>query len=77
MGLLFALSIYPLIYSVKVSFTSEAGRFTGAHYARIFSDRLFAVACWQTAVYALLALTAEFLLGLGLALLVDSLARGR
>jgi multiple sugar transport system permease protein len=76
-GLLFALSIYPLLYSVKVSFTSPAGRFTGAHYARIFSDRLFSVACWQTAVYAILALTAEFLLGLGLALLVDSLARGR
>jgi multiple sugar transport system permease protein len=77
LGLLFALSIYPLLYSVKVSFTSEAGRFTPAHYARIFSDRLFSVACWQTAVYAALALTAEFLLGLGLALLVDSLARGR
>jgi multiple sugar transport system permease protein len=77
LGLLFALSIYPLLYSVKVSFTSEAGRITGAHYARIFSDRLFSVACWQTAVYAGLALTVEFLLGLGLALLVDSLARGR
>ncbi len=77
LGLLFALSIYPLLYSVKVSFTSEAGHLTGSHYARIFSDRLFAVACWQTAVYAVLALIAEFLLGLGLALLVDSLTRGR
>jgi multiple sugar transport system permease protein len=77
LGLLFALSIYPLLYSVKVSFTSQAGRFTGAHYARLFSDRLFSVACWQTAVYATLALSAEFLLGLGLALLIDSLARGR
>ena len=32
-GLLLALSIYPLIYSIKVSFTSEAGGFTAAHYA--------------------------------------------
>jgi multiple sugar transport system permease protein len=76
-GLLLALSIYPLIYSIKVSFTSEAGRFTGAHYARLFEDRLFSVACWQTAIYAGVALTVEFVLGLGLALLVDSLGRGR
>jgi len=76
-GLLLALSIYPLIYSIRVSFTSEAGGFTVAHYARLFQDRLFSVASWQTAVYASVALALEFLLGLGLALLVDSLARGR
>src|SRR5438046_4719912 len=76
-GLLFALSIYPLIYSIKVSFTAEAGGFTVAHYARLFQDRLFSVACWQTAVYTTVALVVEFLLGLGLALLVDSLGRGR
>ncbi len=77
LGLLFALSIYPLLYSVKVSFTSESGGLTVAHYARLFQDRLFSVACWQTAVYAGLALSAEFLLGLGLAMLIDSLGRGR
>ena len=76
-GLLLALSIYPLIYSVKVSFTSEVGGFTLSHYARLFQDRLFSVACWQTALYASVALAVEFLLGLGLALLVDSLGRGR
>jgi multiple sugar transport system permease protein len=76
-GLLLALSIYPLIYSIKVSFTSEAGGFTIAHYARLFQDRLFSVACWQTAVYASVALVVEFVLGLGLALLIDSLGRGR
>lgn len=76
-ALLFALSFYPLLYSIKVSFTSQAGAFTAAHYARLFSDRLFLVACWQTAIYAALALAAEFLLGLALALLIDSLARGR
>ena len=76
-GLLLALSIYPLIYSIKVSFTSEAGGFTAAHYARLFQDRLFAVACWQTAEYLTVALVVEFGLGLSLALLVDSLGRGR
>jgi multiple sugar transport system permease protein len=75
--LLFGLSIYPLIFSVKVSFTSEAGGLTLAHYARLFQDRMFSTACWQTALYATVALTVEFLLGLGLALLVDSLGRGR
>jgi multiple sugar transport system permease protein len=76
-GLLFALSIYPLIYSVKVSFTSESGGLTLAHYGRLFQDRLFSMACWQTALYASVALAVEFVLGLGLALLVDSLGRGR
>ena len=76
-GLLLALSIYPLIYSIQVSFTSEGGGFTVAHYARLFQDRLFSTACWQTAIYLSVALLVEFLLGLGLALLVDSLAHGR
>src|SRR5262249_20492055 len=68
--LLLALSIYPLLYSVKVSLG-------GGHYARLFQDRLFSISCAHTAIYALAALTVEFLLGLGLALLVDSLARAR
>jgi multiple sugar transport system permease protein len=76
-GLLLALSIYPLIYSIQVSFTSEGGGFTAAHYARLFQDRLFSTACRQTAIYSSVALLVEFLLGLGLALLVDSLAHGR
>jgi len=70
------LSIYPLIYLIKVSLTDAHG-FTIAHYARLFHDRLFGVAVGQTLLYASVALTLEFLLGLGLALLVDSLVRGR
>ena len=76
-ALLLALSIYPLTYSVKVSFTSEAGAFTASHYIRLFQDRLFSLACAQTAVYTAVAMVVEFLLGLGLALLVDSLTRCR
>jgi len=71
-----ALSIYPLLYLIKVSLTDAHG-FTATHYARLFQDRLFVVAIGQTALYASVALTIEFLLGLALALLVDSLARGR
>jgi multiple sugar transport system permease protein len=71
-----ALSIYPLLYLIKVSLTDAHG-LTISHYARLFHDRLFAVAAGQTVLYAAVALTLEFFLGLALALLVDSLARGR
>jgi multiple sugar transport system permease protein len=71
-----ALSIYPMLYLVKVSLSNAHG-FTLAHYTRLFQDRLFAVAAAQTLLYAAVALALEFSLGLGLALLVDSLARGR
>jgi len=70
------LSIYPLLYLTKVSLTDAHG-FTIAHYTRLFQDRLFGVAVGQTVLYASVALTLEFFLGLALALLVDSLARGR
>jgi multiple sugar transport system permease protein len=76
MLVLAALSIYPLLYLVKVSI-SDARGFTLAHYARLFQDRLFTVAAGQTLLYALVALALEFFLGLALALLVDSLAHGR
>jgi multiple sugar transport system permease protein len=71
-----AISLYPLLYLVKVSLTDAHG-FTLTHYARLFQDRLFAVAAGQTLLYAATALALEFFLGLALALLVDSLARCR
>lgn len=71
-----ALSIYPLLYLIKVSLTDAHG-ITIGNYTRLFHDRLFGVAAAQTLLYAAVALTLEFFLGLGLALLVDSLARGR
>jgi multiple sugar transport system permease protein len=74
---LLTLSIYPLIYAVKISLTNSAGSFTLANFTRLFSDRLFAVAAVQTVIFTTVALTIEFALGLGLAVLVDSLARGR
>jgi multiple sugar transport system permease protein len=74
---LLALSIYPLIYAVKVSLTSSSGAWTLQNFARLFEDRLFGVAVLQTIVFTGAALVVEFLLGLALALLIDSLARGR
>jgi multiple sugar transport system permease protein len=71
-----SLSIFPLLYLIKVSLTDAHG-FTIAHYTRLFQDHLFSVAAGQTLLFAAVALTLEFLLGLALALLVDSLAHGR
>jgi multiple sugar transport system permease protein len=76
LSVLAALSIYPLLYLIKVSL-SDAHGFTIAPYTRLFEDQLFRVAAGQTLLYAAVALTLEFFLGLALALLVDSLARGR
>lgn len=75
--LLGALSVYPLLYSIKVSLTTASGRFTLMHFERLFQDHFFLVAGLQTGMYTLGALAIEFVLGLALALLVDSLARGR
>jgi len=74
--LLLALSIYPLVYSVKVSLTGRAG-FSLTNYARLVRDRLFLQALAQTLLYTAVALAIEFVLGLALALLIDSLGRGR
>ncbi len=74
--LLVALSIYPLLYLIEVSFTDQHG-FTLANYARLLHDGAFATAAVQTLIFTLVALTIEFFLGLALALLVDTLARGR
>jgi multiple sugar transport system permease protein len=74
---LLALSVYPLIFAVRVSLTSSSGAFTLGNFARLFEDRLFAVAAGQTVIFTAVALAVEFALGLRLALLVESLARGK
>src|SRR5215213_159686 len=71
-----ALSIYPLIYSVKVSLQSDSG-WTLRHFARLLADDFFRSALAHTLCYAAIALTFEFLLGLGLAVLLNREMRGR
>ncbi|MGH9673533.1 MAG: carbohydrate ABC transporter permease [Bryobacteraceae bacterium] len=75
--LLAALSIYPMLYLVRLSFTGLDGGFTLDHFARLFQDRFFVAAALNTAIYTAVALALELVLGLALALLVDSLGRGR
>lgn len=75
-AVLLALSIYPLIYSITVSL--QVGEAWGlGNFTRLASDTFFLTAMGHTFVYAMAALTCEFLLGLGLALLLDSKLRGR
>jgi len=74
---LLLLTIYPLIYAVTVSLQTRAGAWTLANFTRLFADRFFLTALLQTLIYTLAALIAEFLLGLGLALLLDSQIRAR
>ena len=74
---LLALSIYPLIFAVKVALTNGAGAFAFDNFTRLAQDRVFAAAALQTVVFTAVALAVEFVLGLALALLVDSLSRAR
>ncbi len=68
MFLLLALSIYPLLYSLKLGLKP-------AYFARMAQDHLFHIALGQTLLFTGVALTGEFLLGLALALLVQDLTQ--
>lgn len=79
-AVLVALSIYPLFYAVKISLqtgSGEALHWSFANFARLAGDKFFLTALAHTCVYAVVALTFEFLIGLGLAVLLDRPLRGR
>lgn len=80
LAVLISLSIYPLIYSITISLQQETSAgvvWTIDNFTRLFSDNFFWTALVHTFVYAAAALTCEFLLGLGLALLLNKQIRGR
>jgi multiple sugar transport system permease protein len=79
-AVLLALSIYPLIYSIKISLQTESAeglRWSLQNFARLAGDPFFLTALAHTFIYAAIALTIEFVLGLGLALLLNSKLPGR
>src|SRR5437660_6799296 len=79
-AVLVALSIYPLFYAVKISLQTgngEAVRWSFANFARLASDNFFLEALAHTFIYAAVALTFEFSLGLGLALMLARPLRAR
>ena len=77
---LLALTIYPLFYSVTVSLQTDSAsgpQWSLANFQRLVADSFFLSAMAHTLVYASVALICEFLLGLGLALLLNNQIRGR
>ncbi len=76
-AVLLALSIYPLIFAIKTALQNNAGEWTMGNLTRLVSDQFFFSALVHTFIYAAVALTLEFLFGLGLALLLDRNLRGR
>jgi multiple sugar transport system permease protein len=73
--LLVGVSVFPLLYSVQISFFSfrfgSPYEFVGVeNYIHLFRDSGFWNAFAVTAIFTFVAVTIEFLLGLGLALLV-------
>lgn len=77
---LVALSIYPLFHAVTLSFqtgTAANARWSLGNFTRLLLDQFFISALAHTLVFALSALTLEFVLGLGLAILLNNQLRGR
>ena len=77
---LLSLSIYPLIYSITISLQTETAdgiKWGVSNFIRLFSDVFFLTAMAHTFIYAVVALVFEFLIGLSLALLLNSQIRGR
>ena len=77
---LLSLSIYPLIYSITISLQTETAdgiKWSVSNFTRLISDTFFVTAMAHTFIYAVVALVFEFLIGLSLALLLNSQIRGR
>lgn len=79
--LLLALTVYPLLYIVRISLyrmTPGGETFVGVeNFLRLFRDPFFFRSLGQTFVFTFGSLGLEFLLGLSLALLLDSQIRAR
>lgn len=72
--LLVAFNVFPLLWNVVLSFTNaelvgEGSRFVGgANYGRVFTDPQFAGALRRTALFVVLAVSIELVIGFSLAL---------
>lgn len=76
-AVLLALTIYPLIYAIKLSLQGQSGNWTWQNFTRLAGDHFFLSALAHTVFYAAVALTFEFLIGLALALLLNTQMRAR
>src|SRR6266542_4860385 len=82
MLVLLTLTIFPSIYMIVAAATRISPnpnlpwQFAGAdNFVRLLTDEQFHVGLWNTLVFTVFAVGAEFLLGLGLALLLDRYIR--
>jgi len=82
MVVLLALTIFPSIYMFVAAVTRISPNpdvpweFAGAdNFLRLLTDEQFHVGLWNTIVFSIFSVAAEFLLGLGLALLLDRYIR--
>jgi len=82
MVVLLALTIFPSIYMFVAAVTRISPNpdvpweFAGAdNFLRLLTDEQFHVGLWNTIVFTVFSVAAEFLLGLGLALLLDRYIR--
>ncbi|MBN9389794.1 MAG: sugar ABC transporter permease [Chloroflexi bacterium] len=78
----FAISVIPLLFTLGLSVTNTSiggsGSFIGLNnYAQLFSDQFFLRGFLNTILYVVLGVTAQYWLGLGLALLVNSMVHGK
>ncbi len=72
-----ALQLIPLGAAVRSALTDAAGRWTGAHVARVFGDPLFKTALQNNFLVPVLSVAFETAVGLGMALWFFSLRRGK
>jgi len=82
--LVLALTIFPLVFSLGITFTnmrllaSEPVRFIGlSNWARLFTDNNFHIVLRNTIVFVVCGVTLQYVLGLGLALLLNMNLRAR
>ncbi len=84
MGLFFTFILFPLIYSLRMSFykwnivDNAASKFVGfSNYVRVINDPIFIRAALNTIVYALITVPGQILFALIVAILVDQKIKGR
>jgi ABC-type sugar transport system permease subunit len=75
-------ALFPVVYAVVISFQAYTGRlhegFAGLdNYTEALSDGLFWDSLWFTVVFTVTSVAAEFVIGLGFALLMNQAFRGR
>ncbi|WP_028589976.1 carbohydrate ABC transporter permease [Paenibacillus massiliensis] len=82
--LLLGVTVFPFIFTVTNSFTdyyylaTDDKQFIGfSNYIKILQDEQFLQAVWNTIKFMILAVSIETALGLGIAVLIESLRRGQ